>query len=49
VTSAALSPRFGWIGLGLARREIEDGREVSVEHAGATARVVALPFADDSR
>ena len=54
VTSTVRSPRFGWIGLGYVRREVEPGDEVVVgdEEADAPAssctrnrlRVVELPF-----
>ncbi|MFW6084710.1 MAG: YgfZ/GcvT domain-containing protein [Gemmatimonadota bacterium] len=53
VTSAVRSPRFGLIGLGYLRREVEPGDEVAVRPGGdapadgrdeATARVVGLPF-----
>ncbi len=43
LTSVAVSPRFGAIGLGVLRREIPDG--ATVEVAGAEATVRALPFA----
>ena len=45
VTSAALSPALGPIALGLVRREIAPGDEVSVNEGGLTATVVELPFA----
>ena len=54
VTSAVRSPRFGWIGLGYVRREIEPGDEVVVapgetevpppKRSGQPLRVVELPF-----
>ena len=47
VTSAARSPRIGWIGLGYARREVEAGSEVCVETSETSARIVALPFPSD--
>jgi folate-binding protein YgfZ len=43
VTSIAQSPRFGAIGLGVLRREVEDG--ATVEVGGGRAVVRALPFA----
>ncbi len=43
VTSIARSPRFGAIGLGVLRREVEDG--ATVEVGGGRAVVRALPFA----
>ena len=44
VTSTALSPRLGPIGLALVRREAEPGSFVSVGEDGATAEIVELPF-----
>jgi folate-binding protein YgfZ len=44
LTSVALSPRFGPIGLGLVRREAENGAVVSVGEEGLSATVVELPF-----
>ncbi len=43
VSSAVEHPELGWIALGLVRREVEPGAEVTVEDAG-TATVVELPF-----
>jgi tRNA-modifying protein YgfZ len=43
LTSIVRSPRFGTIGLGILRREVEDG--VTVNVAGADAVVRPLPFA----
>lgn len=43
VTSTALSPRFGPIGIGLLARDVEDGRALGAGDAAAV--VVALPFA----
>lgn len=51
VTSAALSPVYGWIGLGYVRREIEPGTEIIVQRDGHDAdiplfaSVTDLPFA----
>ena len=44
VTSSALSPRFGGIGLGFAARDVEEGRRFEAAGGGA-AVVVKLPFA----
>jgi folate-binding protein YgfZ len=44
VTSAAVSPRLGPIGLGFVRREVDPGERVLAGPAGP-AEVVALPFA----
>jgi tRNA-modifying protein YgfZ len=44
LTSSALSPLRGPIGLALVRREAEPGATVSVGEAGASAEVVELPF-----
>lgn len=54
VTSAVRSPRFGWIGLGYVRREVDTGDEVLVEPIGtgvdpggrseARARIQEVPF-----
>jgi folate-binding protein YgfZ len=50
VTSAALSPVHGWIGLGYVRREVEPGTEVVVRRDGQDAdiplyaSVTDLPF-----
>jgi tRNA-modifying protein YgfZ len=44
VTSAALSPRFGAIGLGFATRDVPEGHVLSAGDR-ATAVVAALPFA----
>jgi tRNA-modifying protein YgfZ len=46
ITSTALSPRLGPIGLALVRREAEPGSVVSVGEHGATAEIVGLPFGD---
>jgi folate-binding protein YgfZ len=43
VTSTAVSPRFGAIGLGLAFRDIEEGATLKTD--GRTAVVAAIPFA----
>jgi tRNA-modifying protein YgfZ len=43
VTSAAASPRFGPIGIGMAARDVEEGRALSGP-GGIAAHVVALPF-----
>jgi len=51
ITSSALSPTHGWIGLGYVRREVEPGTEVIVRRDGHDAdiplyaTVTALPFA----
>jgi tRNA-modifying protein YgfZ len=45
LTSAAVSPRLGAIGLALVRREAEPGSVVSVAGEGASAEVLTLPFA----
>lgn len=42
LTSVAVTPDLGAIGLAVVRREVEDGAEVDV--AGAGARLVPLPF-----
>jgi folate-binding protein YgfZ len=44
LTSVAVTPDLGAIGLAIVRREVEDGAEVVIEGADAPARVVALPF-----
>jgi tRNA-modifying protein YgfZ len=44
VTSAAVSPRLGPIGLGMVRREVEPGEEVRVGADDRVATVVELPF-----
>jgi tRNA-modifying protein YgfZ len=44
LSSAAVSPRFGPIGLGLVRREAESGASVSVGDDDVSATVVDLPF-----
>jgi folate-binding protein YgfZ len=44
ITSTALSPKLGPIGLALVRREAEPGSVVSVGEDGATAEIVELPF-----
>jgi folate-binding protein YgfZ len=43
VTSAADSARFGRIGIGMAARDVEEGRVLSGP-GGIAARIVALPF-----
>jgi folate-binding protein YgfZ len=43
--SVTESPRFGWIGLALVRRESPPGTTVSVGDGGGHAEVVGLPFA----
>ncbi len=45
LTSSAVSPQFGPIGLALVRREAELGAELAVGPGGVTATVVELPFA----
>ena len=45
VTSVVLSPALGRIALGLVRREVAPGDEVSVGENGPAATVVELPFA----
>ena len=45
VTSAALSPTLGPIGLALVRREAELGATIAVGDTNLTAEVVELPFA----
>jgi folate-binding protein YgfZ len=42
--SVAESPRLGWIGLALVRREADPGARVEVGEKAAAAEVVALPF-----
>jgi folate-binding protein YgfZ len=44
VTSSALSPRFGAIGLGLAARDVAEGAALGAA-GGASALVAPLPFA----
>ncbi|MGE5413845.1 MAG: YgfZ/GcvT domain-containing protein [Syntrophomonadaceae bacterium] len=44
VTSAVASPRFGPIGIGMASRDVAEGRQLETPD-GATASVVPLPFA----
>jgi folate-binding protein YgfZ len=44
ITSVTCSPTFGWIGLGLVRREAPPGTSVAVATDGVTAEVVELPF-----
>ena len=44
VTSAAVSPRFGPIGLGFAARDVAEGAALATPGGGATT-VVRLPFA----
>jgi folate-binding protein YgfZ len=46
LTSTALSPKLGPIGLALVRREAQPGSVVSVGQEGATAEIIELPFAD---
>jgi folate-binding protein YgfZ len=45
LTSVALSPAFGPIGLAILRREAAPGDTVAVGEDGATAEVVDVPFA----
>jgi tRNA-modifying protein YgfZ len=45
LTSTALSPKLGPIGLALVRREAQPGSVVSVGEEGATAEIIELPFA----
>ena len=45
LTSVAVSPAFGPIGLALVRREAAPGDSVAVGEDGATAEVTELPFA----
>jgi folate-binding protein YgfZ len=45
LSSAAISPTFGPIGLGIVRREARVGASVSVGDSDAVATVVDLPFA----
>lgn len=44
LSSAAVSPAFGPIGLAILRREAEPGATLAVGEDGVTAEVVALPF-----
>jgi folate-binding protein YgfZ len=44
VSSAAISPRFGPVAIGLVRREAPPGSTLSIGQTGATAEVVELPF-----
>jgi tRNA-modifying protein YgfZ len=44
LTSTAISPRLGPIGLALVRREAQPGTTVGVVGADASAEVIALPF-----
>jgi folate-binding Fe-S cluster repair protein YgfZ len=44
LTSVVESPRLGWIGLALVRREAAPGATVSVGEDGVRAEVVELPF-----
>jgi folate-binding protein YgfZ len=44
VGSVAHSPRLGWIGLALVRREAPSGAVVTVGQGGTRAEVVELPF-----
>jgi folate-binding protein YgfZ len=46
--TVAASPRFGWVGLALLRREAEPGSELTVGEASARATVVELPFGGPS-
>jgi folate-binding protein YgfZ len=45
LTSAVSSPRLGWVGLALVRREAPPGSRVAVGDSGHHAEVVELPFA----
>ncbi|HEY4450973.1 MAG TPA: glycine cleavage T C-terminal barrel domain-containing protein [Solirubrobacteraceae bacterium] len=45
LTSSAVSPRLGPIGLALVRREAEPGSTVQAGEEGASAEVLELPFA----
>jgi len=45
LTSVALSPAFGPIGLAIVRRQAAPGDTVAVGEGGATAEVVDVPFA----
>ncbi len=47
LTSSAVSPRLGPIGLALVRREAELGSTVNVDAGGITAEVLELPFSLD--
>ena len=47
VTSAALSPVHGWIGLGYVRREIEPGAEIVVRRDGNDADVTVRAIVTD--
>ena len=47
LTSSAISPRLGPIGLALVRREAEPGSTVQAGEQGASAEVLELPFAGD--
>jgi folate-binding protein YgfZ len=42
--SVAQSPRLGWIGLAVVRREASPGATVSVGEGGVQAEVTELPF-----
>jgi folate-binding protein YgfZ len=44
LTSVAESPRLGWIGLAIVRREAPPGASVEVGESGLRAEVVELPF-----
>jgi folate-binding protein YgfZ len=44
LTSVADSPRLGWVGLALVRREATPGATVAVADGGVRAQVVELPF-----
>jgi folate-binding protein YgfZ len=46
LTSTAISPRLGPIGLALVRREAEPGSSVEAGEDGASAEVLELPFRD---
>ena len=44
LTSVVESPRLGWIGLALVRREAAPGATIAVGDEGVRAEVVELPF-----
>lgn len=46
VTSAVRSPRFGWIGLGYVRREVEPGDELEAGGNGTAVVVEELPLSE---
>jgi len=46
LSSTAVSPTYGPIGLGLVRREAEPGTSVSVGEHGASAEIAELPFTE---